>query len=98
MNFFLMLYLSFRLLYLLPSECVHVDSDGILPTELAQAADLYKEDLPHCVMLSTEYSMWTAKRKQQHAAGADIPNKLVDALHFVVLYSSTTYMYYLDWL
>ena len=72
MNFFLMLYLSLRLitqlksialhlLYLLPSECVHVDSDGILPTELAQAANLYKEDLPHCAMLSTEYSMWIVK-------------------------------------
>ena len=45
------------LLYLLPSECVHVECDGILPIELAQVADLYKEDLPHSVMLSTEYNM-----------------------------------------
>ena len=58
-----------------------VESDCILPTELAQAADLYKEDLPHSVMLSTEYNMWVTKWKQQHAANADIPNKLVDALH-----------------
>ena len=73
--------IALGLLHLLPSECVRVESDGILPTELAQAADLYKEDLPHSVMLSTEYSIWVTKWKQQHAASADIPNKLVDALH-----------------
>ena len=31
--------------------------DGTLPSELARAADLYKENLPHSAMLSTEY-MW----------------------------------------
>ena len=54
------------LLYLLPSECVCVDNDGILPTELAQVADMYKEDLPHPVMLCTEYNMWVMKWKQKH--------------------------------
>ena len=49
--------IALGLLYLLPKECVRVESDGILPTELAQAADLYKEDLPHPVMLSTEYNV-----------------------------------------
>ena len=73
--------IALGLLYLLPSKCVHVESDGILPTELAQASVLYKDDLPHSVMLSTEYNMWVTKWKQQHAASADIPNKLVDALH-----------------
>lgn len=56
-------------------------SDGIPPSELAQAADLYKEDLPHSAMLSTEYNMWVMRWKQQHAARADIPNTLVDASH-----------------
>ena len=73
--------IALGLLYLLPSKCVCVESDCILPTEFAQAADLYKEDLPHSVILSTEYNMWVTKWKQQHAANADIPNKLVDALH-----------------
>ena len=72
--------IALGLLYLLLSECVRVESDCILPTELAQAADLYKDDLPHSVMLSTEYNMWVAKWKQQHAISAEIPNKLVDAL------------------
>ena len=49
--------IALGLLYLLPSKCVCVESDCILPTELAQAADLYKEDLPHSVMLSTEYNV-----------------------------------------
>ena len=75
--------IALGLLCLLPSECVRVQSDGTLPTELAQAADLYKEDLPHSVMLSTEYNLWVTKWKQHAAAtaSADIPNKLVDALH-----------------
>ena len=75
--------IALGLLHLLPSECVRVESDGILPTELAQAADLYKEDLPHSVMLSTEYNMWVTKWKQQQAASTEIPNKLVDALHSI---------------
>ena len=68
--------IALGLLHLLPSE-----NDGTLPTELVQAADLYSEDLPHSVMLSTEYSMWVTKWKQQHEASAEIPTKLVDALH-----------------
>ena len=32
-------------------------------------------------MLSAEYNMWVMRWKQQHAARADIPNTLVDALH-----------------
>ena len=65
---------------LLPCECVRVESGDILPSELAQAADLYKEDLPHSAMLSTEYNMWVMRWKQQQAAKANIPNTLVDAL------------------
>lgn len=69
MNFFLISQLEDRfvnnpahsialgLLCLIPSECVGVQSDSILPIELAQAADLYEEDLLHSVMLSTEYNM-----------------------------------------
>ena len=42
--------IALGLLHRLPSECVRVENDGTLPTELVQAADLYKEDLPHTVM------------------------------------------------
>ena len=73
--------IALGLLCLLPSECVHCESNGTLPTELVQAADLYTQDLPHSVMVSTEYSMWVTKWKLQHAANADVPNKLVDTLH-----------------
>ena len=62
--------IALGLLRLLPSECIRVESDGTLPTELAQAADLYTADLPHSVMLSTEFSMWVTKWKLQHAANA----------------------------
>ena len=49
------------LLYLLPSECINEDS---LLKGLVQAVELYKDDLPHSVMLSTEYSAWIRKWKQ----------------------------------
>ena len=67
--------IALGLLCLLPSECVRVQTDGILPVEPSQAADLYTEDLPHSVMLSTEYNLWVTKWKE-HAAGArvDTPN------------------------
>ena len=61
--------------------CVRVDNDGSLPTELAQAADMCKEDLPHPVMLCTEYNMWVMKWKQQHTDSTDITNKLVDTFN-----------------
>ena len=73
--------IALGLLCLLPSKCIHLESGATLPTELAQAADLYAEDLPHSVMLSTEYNMWVTKWKGQHVASADIPKTLVDALH-----------------
>ena len=64
------------LLYLLPSECINKDS---VPKELAQAVELYKDNLPHSVILSTEYSAWIRKWKQSNKS--DLPNKLVDSLH-----------------
>ena len=67
--------------FIFSQVCVCVDNDGILPTELAQAADMYKEDLPHPVMLCTEYNMWVMKWKQQHTDSTDITNKLVDTFN-----------------
>lgn len=48
------------LLYFLPSECINEDG---LPKDIAQAVELYKNDLPHSVM-STEYTAWIRKWKQ----------------------------------
>ena len=46
---------------------------------LAGAVDLYKDDLPHPVMVPTEYRMWIRKWKD-HEERYEIPGKLVDAL------------------
>ena len=73
------LSISLGLLYLLPSECIQLESEASLPTELAQAAEFYQDDLPHSVMLPTEYGMWIRKWKK-HNRPADIPDKLVDVL------------------
>ena len=70
--------IALGLLYLLPSECINVKQEDSLPKELAQAAEVYKDDLPHSMMLSTEYSTWIRKWKQQNKS--EFPNRLVDAL------------------
>ena len=46
------------LLFLVPSECVRLGNDGTIPDDLAKAIDLFKSDLPHAVMLTTEYTSW----------------------------------------
>ena len=65
--------------YLIPSECIQLETEASLPKELVQAVEFFKDDLPHSVMLSTEYGMWIRKWKE-HDRPADIPSKLVDAL------------------
>ena len=67
---------SLGLLHLLPIQCLTAEPDVLLPEELVQAAEFYNEDLPHSVMLSTEYKFWVRKW-QQH--GLEVPKKLVDA-------------------
>ena len=42
---------------------------------------MYKEDLPHPVMLCTEYNMWVIQWQQQHTDITDITNKLVDTFN-----------------
>lgn len=69
--------IALGLLYFLPSECINVTDYGSLPNELAQVVELYRDDLPHSVMFSTEYSMWIRKWKQ---STSELPNKLVDTL------------------
>ena len=71
--------IALGLLYLLPTECVRIEIYDNLPTEFAQAANLYKDDMPHSIMLSTEYSMWVRKWKQHvdDVPTSNIPNKLV---------------------
>ena len=65
---------STGLLQLLPEECRNRE-DSDLPQELEQAADFYSHDLPHPLMLPTEYRMWSFKWKD---SSSDIPTKLID--------------------
>lgn len=67
---------SIGLLKLMPSECKDLEEGAELPQELAQAANFYKGDLPHSVMLPSEFRMWVSKWRMP---GSEIPEKLVDA-------------------
>uniref|UniRef100_A0A1X7V231 Uncharacterized protein n=1 Tax=Amphimedon queenslandica TaxID=400682 RepID=A0A1X7V231_AMPQE len=49
------------LLYLLPREFIILDKSNSYPVELAEAADLYKDDLPHPLMTKIEYNLWSVK-------------------------------------
>ena len=71
--------IALGLLHLLPSECVSLEMESDMPTELAIAADFYKDDLLHSLMLPMEYGMWIKKWKQCEKS-SEIPNKLIDAL------------------
>lgn len=60
------------LLHLLPTECINENS---VPKELAEAVfQKFENDLPHPMMMETEYSLWKAKWKQESLH----PKKLVD--------------------
>ena len=65
------------LLYLVPSECVHLGFVGSIPEDLAKAVELFKSDLPHAVMLKTEYSSWVREWKE---CSTTVPDTLVGAL------------------
>ena len=80
---------TIELLYLLPSNCVSSES-AELPDELAKAVDFYRNDLPHAVILPTEYRMWVAKWKQPDC---NAPEKLVDALKNVTFLRFLTSMF-----
>ncbi|XP_062512799.1 52 kDa repressor of the inhibitor of the protein kinase-like [Corticium candelabrum] len=68
-------YLVHGLLHLVPSK-VASESHDDFPETLSQAADYFKDDLPHHNMLSIEYRMWVRKWK----CSDEVPTKLVDAL------------------
>ena len=68
------------LLYLLPSECANLDEDTTgLPTELAKAIQIYERDLPHPLLIETEYALWRVKWKVHADQQLELPKKLVDA-------------------
>ena len=69
--------IALGLLYLLPSEAINLDEDNIYPVELVNAVQMYKDDLPHPLMMKTEYNLWRVKWKSN--ADASPPRKLVDA-------------------
>ena len=67
---------SSGLLQLMPSVCKNLEEGSSLPDELSQAADFYKSDLPHIVMLPSEFRMWVSKWKTY---SSEVPERLVDA-------------------
>ena len=69
--------IALGLLYLLPSEAVNPDEDNSYLVELVKAVQMYKDDLPHPLMMETEYNLWRVKWKSN--ADANPPRKLVDA-------------------
>ena len=60
---------ALRLLHLLPRECYSSELED-MPDDLVIAAEFYKKDVPHSVMLPTEYRMWVSK-SQQHTASPE---------------------------
>ena len=70
--------ITLGLLHLIPSECVKLGNDVMVPDELAKAVDLFKGDLPHAVMFNTEYDSWV--RQWKGSSSAVIPDTLIDAL------------------
>ena len=66
------------LFHLLPSECLKVSDDTMVPDELAEAVELFKGDLPHAVMFRTEYDSWV--RQWQESSSTTVPDTLVTAL------------------
>ena len=65
------------LLHLLSRECYSSELED-MPDDLVKAAEFYEQDVPHSVMLPTEYRMWVSKW-QQHTTREEVPKKLVDA-------------------
>ena len=70
--------IALGLLYLLPGKFIRVKDEDSLPKELALAVEFYEDDLPHPLILSSEYGMWIRKWKQQNRS--ELSNKLVDSL------------------
>ena len=68
------------LLHLLPWECSSTATDTTdttdnMPEDFAKTVEFYEEDLPHPVMLPTEYRLWSAKWLQHKE---ELQKKLVD--------------------
>ena len=49
------------LLHLLPSVCIDLVKDVIVPKDLIAAVDQFSDDLPSPVMATTEYGLWVRK-------------------------------------
>ena len=60
--------ITIGLLHLLPSECIKLRDDVVVPEDLAKAVDLFKGDLPHAVMFNTEYGSWVRQWKECSSA------------------------------
>ena len=70
--------ITIGLLHLLPSECIKLGDDVLVPEDLAKAVDLFKDDLPHAVIFNTEYDSWV--RHWKECSSAAVPDTLIGAL------------------
>ena len=66
--------IALGLLFLLPSECVNLEDENSLPTELAKVVQTYEGDLKHPLMMEIEYNLWRLKWKNSEHT----PKKLID--------------------
>ena len=79
--------LAIGLLYLLPTKCVSLPCDVIVPSELEEAVRFFSLDLPNPVMFSTEYNDWVRKWKSSSSAAPassssssnTLPERLIDS-------------------
>ncbi len=70
--------ITIGLLHLLPSECLKVSDDVMVPNDLAKAVEILKGDLPHPVMFSIEYDSWV--RQWKDSSPTNVPETLGAAL------------------
>ncbi len=66
------------LLHLLPTECLKVSDDVMVPDDLAKAVEIFKGNLPHAVMFNIEYDSWV--RQWKDSPPTNVPDTLGAAL------------------
>ncbi len=72
--------ITIGLFYLLPSECIKLPDDFVLPSELADAKSVYDVDMPNPSMFSIEYTDWVRKWKTFSSSSSTntLPDRLID--------------------
>lgn len=69
------------LLFLLPTKCVRLSGDIIVPSELEEGIKFFSTDFPNLAMFETDYSDWVRK-------SGSMPQLPLSHLHPVLLSQS----------